>query len=155
MRGGWGSSSIFESEEIASSWRCGKRNGAEEGGKGEGVVQEMLADLMQARTRALPSAAHTMERRWGDAAGPQNSKTPAAADGDAAAGDDGGRIHVYSCIKLNFGSLPGASGSGGGEAAEDRRMRSLLRAACDVQRAMRKAWQKTCEQIALCCLPDW
>lgn len=69
-----------------------------------------------------------MDRRWGDAAGPQNSNTPAAAaaDGEAVAGDGGVSIHVYSCIKLNFGSLLGASGSGGGDAAEDRRMRSLL-----------------------------
>ena len=61
---------------------------------------------------------------------------------------------MYSCIKLNFGSLPGASGSGGGEAADERRMRSLLRAAREVQHAMRAARHKAREQIALCCLPD-
>ncbi len=84
--------------------------------------------LIQARMRALPSGAHTMDMRWGDDAGPQNSNAPAAAAAAAAAaaGDDGGRVQVYSCIKLNFGSVLGASRSGGGDVAKERRMRSLL-----------------------------
>jgi hypothetical protein len=80
---------------------------------------------MQARTRVEPSAALTTDKRWGDDAGPQNSKTPADAAAAAAAGE---RIQLYSCIKLNLGSVLGASGSSGGERTEERRMRSVLEA---------------------------
>ncbi len=102
-------------------------------------------DLIQARTRALPSAAHTMERRWGDAAGPQNSNAPSEANAEADDGDDGGMIQEYSCIRLNLGSALGASGSGG-ETVDDRRIKSLLGARCDGRHAT--------NECVRCCTPN-
>ncbi len=66
-----------------------------------------------------------MERRCGEAAGPQNSKAPSDANADDD--DDWGMIQEYSCIKLNFGSKLGKLGSGAAT-VYDRRIKSLLQA---------------------------